>query len=790
MSTMTSSLSQSQEYQSFRSTIPQKKIVVDDDNSKEWTLYDAGPKTIKCPLICFPPASGGADVYFRQILGLSAAGFRVIGVEYPVYWTMKELCEGFRKLCDHLQLNKVHIFGASLGGFLAQKFAEFTHRSPRVASIILCNSFYDTSIFQQTNSAATFWMMPALFLKKMVMGNFEKGVVDAEIADSVDFLVEKLDQLSQPELASRLTLNCMNCYIEPQKLRGVEVTIIDVFDDCALSHAVREEMYKCYPDAKRAHLKTGGNFPYLSRSAEVNVFIQIHLKQFDTTQYHAKEITAEEQENYNSRDANANISETRLCITMTGGGGCCCRRPNKISPAPGTETEYHLVEIRPKRHLRIRHINQVPRDEKFQTEMDTYLMYRRQGYPSSLVTSGPLTAPKRTVVSNKPGGPHSDILPNTMNTSETPTTASIVSPIPNGISGMQSKESTFSCSSPLYQNAVRSASSVMVTVDRKQPYQGDIHHPLAEETAKPVALEIPAVDNEPKSKEVQNKTTSTDCVLFFIHGVGGSSDIWKPQLEYFANEGYEIIAPDLIGHGFSATPNNARAYHFDEIMADMEEMFDKYCKRKNIVIGHSYGCSFAAVLGRKRSRRVTKLVMISGGGPTPLNPQPGIFSLPVCVLCCVRPCVECTFKKSAFASTRRPVISPEEAFAIPTYVLRHTMNGQIWPDGDELFHNWLMCPTLLIYGLKDQLVSLREEKDMEEAIYQSRLEVIEDASHMVMIEAPSEVNQFIKEFLHQSSQFVEEGSPTREQQAMSRMSQRSAKSAKSARGGPHSKVMR
>ncbi len=68
----------------------------------------------------------------------------------------------------------------------------------------------------------------------------------------------------------------------------------------------------------------------------------------------------------------------------------------------------------------------------------------------------------------------------------------------------------------------------------------------------------------------------------------------------------------------------------------------------------------------------------------------------------------------AFASTRRPVISPEEAFAIPTYVLRHTMNGQIWPDGDELFHNWLMCPTLLIYGLKDQLVSLREEKDMEE----------------------------------------------------------------------------
>lgn len=52
----------------------------------------------------------------------------------------------------------------------------------------------------------------------------------------------------------------------------------------------------------------------------------------------------------------------------------------------------------------------------------------------------------------------------------------------------------------------------------------------------------------------------------------------------------------------------------------------------------------------------------------------------------------------------------EEAFSIPTYVLQHTMNGQDWPDGDEIFHQWLVCPVLLIYGEKDKLVSLDEEK--------------------------------------------------------------------------------
>ena len=50
---------------------------------------------------------------------------------------------------------------------------------------------------------------------------------------------------------------------------------IQVFDDCALSQPVKDELYKCYPNAKRAHLKKGGNFPYLCRSADVNLYLQV-----------------------------------------------------------------------------------------------------------------------------------------------------------------------------------------------------------------------------------------------------------------------------------------------------------------------------------------------------------------------------------------------------------------------------------------------------------------------------------------------------------------------------------
>ena len=82
---------------------------------KGWRVYDCGPKNVKSPLICLPPVSGTADIYFKQALALSAKGIRVISAEAPVYWNVKEWCEGFKKLLDYLGIIKAHLFGASLG---------------------------------------------------------------------------------------------------------------------------------------------------------------------------------------------------------------------------------------------------------------------------------------------------------------------------------------------------------------------------------------------------------------------------------------------------------------------------------------------------------------------------------------------------------------------------------------------------------------------------------------------------------------------------------------------------
>ncbi|XP_050442457.1 maspardin-like [Adelges cooleyi] len=289
-----SRIAQSPEYTSFRSNVPLKKILLDDASNKGWRVYDTGPRSVETPLVFLHPVSGTAEIYFKQLLSLSAKGYRVISAENPPYWSVTEWCEGFMQLLDHMDIKNIHLFGASLGGFLAQKFVEFSTivHQPKVVSLFLCNTFTETSIFKYKEAAVLFWILPAIVLKKMVLTNFtsREAYHDTQIVDSIDFMVELIESLSQADLASRLTMNCLNSRVNTSLMRGLKtVTIMDVFDNYALGSPVKEKVYKEYPDAKLAQLKSGGNFPYLSRSDEVNLHLQIHLRQFDGTPFSASD---------------------------------------------------------------------------------------------------------------------------------------------------------------------------------------------------------------------------------------------------------------------------------------------------------------------------------------------------------------------------------------------------------------------------------------------------------------------------------------------------------------------
>ncbi|PIK56716.1 putative abhydrolase domain-containing protein 8 [Apostichopus japonicus] len=219
-------------------------------------------------------------------------------------------------------------------------------------------------------------------------------------------------------------------------------------------------------------------------------------------------------------------------------------------------------------------------------------------------------------------------------------------------------------------------------------------------------------------------------------------------MRYFQEQGFEVVAPDLFGHGFSDAPRRESAYSFYELAEDTLAIFDKYCKKRNILIGHSYGSSFCTVIARERERKVTKMVLLSGGGPVSLDPQVcNIFCLPSCVLACLKPLLTDAFRRQAFHKPLPRVPSSNfSAFNVPSYVLRGTMQGQYWPEGNQEYHAAVNVAVLLIYGLQDEFVTLDETQWMHETIFASTMETME-AGHMVMLECPDQTNQLIHQFV-------------------------------------------
>ncbi|MEQ2158024.1 hypothetical protein GOODEAATRI_007930 [Goodea atripinnis] len=157
------------------------------------------------------------------------------------------------------------------------------------------------------------------------------------------------------------------------------------------------------------------------------------------------------------------------------------------------------------------------------------------------------------------------------------------------------------------------------------------------------------------------KGTDSDVALFFVHGVGGSLDIWSSQLNFFSRLGYEVIAPDLAGHGASTAPQIAAAYTFYALAEDLRAIFKRYARKRNILIGHSYGAGFARQGAKEKQ-----------------------------------------------------LLKQGNAFNVSPFVLRAMMSGQYWPEGDEVYHAELTAPILLVHGMCDKFVPMEEDQRMAE----------------------------------------------------------------------------
>ena len=75
--------------------------------------------------------------------------------------------------------------------------------------------------------------------------------------------------------------------------------------------------------------------------------------------------------------------------------------------------------------------------------------------------------------------------------------------------------------------------------------------------------------------------------VFFHHGWPLSADDWDPQMMFFLERGFRVIAHDRRGHGRSTQTDSGN--EMDTYAADVDELVQKLDLRNTIHIGHWTG---------------------------------------------------------------------------------------------------------------------------------------------------------------------------------------------------------
>ena len=247
-------------------------------------------------------------------------------------------------------------------------------------------------------------------------------------------------------------------------------------------------------------------------------------------------------------------------------------------------------------------------------------------------------------------------------------------------------------------------------------------------------------------------------VLLLIHGFLSSTMVWSKVFLEFASAGYRVIAPDLLGYGYSDKPRD-----FDYTIESQSRMIAGLLERLGIdhaiLIGSSFGGAIAATVALNQPELVEKLALVGAVS----NNEPKRYP----IMRLVRSPLIGDVVSPLLASSRRLLRArmkrvydrhrwkldefridarfiPLRAAATHRAIIRTARN---W-DAERIQRNahLITQPTLLLWGENDPDVPLRDGEELKERIPNSRLIVFRECGHHPQEEYPEAFTEAVLKF--------------------------------------------
>lgn len=246
--------------------------------------------------------------------------------------------------------------------------------------------------------------------------------------------------------------------------------------------------------------------------------------------------------------------------------------------------------------------------------------------------------------------------------------------------------------------------------------------------------------------------------MILIHGFAASNLVWSKVFLELAEAGFRVIAPDLLGYGYSDKPR-----HLDYTIPRQAEMVVGFMRRlgidRAVLVGSSYGAAIAATIALDHQTLVEKLVLV--GAVTNNKPTRyllmRLFSSPIIgdVLSplvvgsrrLLRLRMKRVYDRHSWVLDERRVDArhlPLRTRGAHRAIIRTVRR---W-DADRVSRDahLLTQPTLLLWGDNDREVPLADGKRLQQSIPNSRLLVFRECGHLPQEEYPQAFTKLVVEF--------------------------------------------
>ncbi len=223
--------------------------------------------------------------------------------------------------------------------------------------------------------------------------------------------------------------------------------------------------------------------------------------------------------------------------------------------------------------------------------------------------------------------------------------------------------------------------------------------------------------------------------LFILHGWGSCAENWKGIKQSLESKRLKVAVPDL--PGFGQAPPLKTAWFVDDYVQWLKD----FCETENIsqffLFGHSFGGRLAIKFAAKYPEKLQGLILCAAAG---IKPKKNLLILAIAKIGKI--IFPYPFCRKIFYSKILRKTDYLKAQGIMKQVFKNVIEEDLTP-----YLAQIKVPTLILWGEKDKMTSVKNGYLMKEKIKNSQLKVFEGIGHSLRRENPQLLIKEIQDFL-------------------------------------------